>query len=172
MSSISNNNKATNGETFDYSNVVVHTPAYGLQQKAVVGLTEGSADCISKVAEGDIPFGSIVVQGTADNQAKVPTAVAGADGKYAMGVTIRSANDSLKYPSGTVANVAVKGHVWMKHGESTSLTIAAGGTVYSTYDGKLKASQSSTNYFLVGKAVTSVTSSTSAEDLILVDINK
>lgn len=172
MSAISNNNDNTSGSVFDYSNVVKHEPAYGSQQKTVVGLTEGAAMCISKVAEGDIAFGSIVVQGTADNQAKVPAAVAGAANTYAMGVAVRSANADTKYASKDVANVAIKGRVWMKHGESSSLSISAGGTVYSTYDGKLKASQSSTDYFLVGKAVTSLSSSTNAEDMILVDINK
>lgn len=171
MSNISNNNKAVNGETFEYSSVTAHPAAYNGQQKAVPGLVEGPVEAISKVAEGDVPFGSIVIQGTAANQAKVPTAVAGAANTRSMGVAVRSANYSTDYKSGCVANIADKGHVWMKHGDTTSLSISVGGVVYCTYDGKLKASQSSTDYFIVGKALTALSSSTSADDMILVDVN-
>lgn len=168
--SVSNNNTATSGSVFDHSHVVVNPAAYKEQGGPAAGMSEGSVECVSALAEGAVPFGSIVVGGTTDNQVKVPTAGAGAAGVKALGVAFPSANVGGTAADGCNVNVAVKGRVYLKHGEATSLTIAKGGLVYSTYDGKLKASANNA-YYIVGVAASSISSSTNADDLVLVELN-
>lgn len=93
------------------------------------------ATITSKVAEGTVLFGYPVVRGTADNQAKVPTAT----GQKFLGVAVRSlaayasADDISKYADETVFSVIEDGFVWVSVDEA----VVAGDPVYFIHTGNV-----------------------------------
>lgn len=94
-------------------------------QKSNLGL----ANITSKVAEGgDIPFGRAIVRGTADNQAKLPTAT----GQAFIGITeftsawSNNANDIHLYSQYREMNILDFGEIWVY----TEQSVVPGDAVY------------------------------------------